>query len=134
MVAEEQDSGRRYAGNSELVAAFLFMHRELTETIHRLCRAKGPEALKNHASDALECLISTQSESPAPLEHLLGLRIQTYLDLFGPMTFVKAVAAEYELEGVVEEYMANRPAPHAVSRGDTQRLSHAASPRRDASS
>lgn len=110
----------KYAGNSELVAAFLFMHRELTETIHRLCRADGPEALKNHASDALECLISARPESPAPLDHLLGLRIQTYLDLFGPLTFVKAVAAEYELEDVVEAYEVSPSVVHAVNRGDTQ--------------
>jgi hypothetical protein len=108
-MAEEQVSGMRYAGNSELVAAFLFMHRELTETIHRLCRAKGPEALQNHASDALECLISPEPGSRAPLDHLLGLRIETYLDLFGPMTFVKAVAAEYGLEEVVEEYSRSVP-------------------------
>jgi hypothetical protein len=102
-----------------LVAAFLSIHRELTETIHGLCAAKGFDALKNHAADALECLISTEPGSLAPLDHLLGLRIQNHLALFGPMTFVRAVAAEFDVEFVVEEYSRGVPIQGQQSRANS---------------
>lgn len=111
-------SGTRYTGKSDLVAAFLSIHRELTETIHRLCAANGLDALKNHAADALECLISTEPDSLAPLDHLLGLRIQNHIALFGPMTFVRAVAAEYEAESIVGEYSKGVPTPDQHSRAN----------------
>lgn len=105
---QECGGGTRYAGKSDLVAAFLSIHRQLTETIHKLCAAQGPDALKNHAADSLECLISTEPDSLAPLDHLLGLRIQNHIALFGPMTFVRAVAAEFEAEFIVRDYSDSR--------------------------
>ncbi|KHL04044.1 hypothetical protein LK10_07345 [Sinomonas humi] len=94
----------RYAGESQTVRAFLHLHGELTWVIHALCAAQGPGALKNHAADALECLIGDPSGSPAPLDHLLGLQIQNHITLFGPMTFVRAVASEFDAGFIVEEY------------------------------
>ncbi|MDQ4502542.1 hypothetical protein [Sinomonas sp. ASV322] len=100
----EETSGVRYDGKSELVALFLSIHHQLTQVIHAICISKGPDAYKNHAADALECLISQDPSALAPLDHLLALRIQEYIGLFGPMTFVRAVAAEYGLDYIVDEY------------------------------
>lgn len=94
----------RYNGESHMIKAFLSLHGELTRVIHELCLSKGPDALKNHAADALECLVGDPSGSPGPLDHLLGLRIQNHIALFGPMAFVKAVAAEFDVDFIVEEY------------------------------
>lgn len=84
--------------------AFLSVHARLTEAIHAMCAAQGPEALKNHAADALECLLGSDAGSPGPLDHLLGLRIQEHISLFGHMTFVRAVVAKYGLDHIVDEY------------------------------
>ena len=105
---ENHPEGIRYVGKSDLVSAFLIIHGRLTRTIHSLCAAKGPDALKNHAADALECLIGSTDEALGPLDHLLGLNIQNHLALFGPMTFVRAVATEFGLDFIVEEYQGCR--------------------------
>ncbi|MCH6468898.1 hypothetical protein [Sinomonas terrae] len=84
--------------------AFLSLHAELTWAIHTICAAQSPDTLKNHAADALECLIGDSSGSPAPLDHLLGLQIQNHVALFGPMTLVRAVATEFDAGFIVEEY------------------------------
>ncbi|WP_136612218.1 hypothetical protein [Sinomonas albida] len=97
-MAQHQTGTTKFGGKSSTVQAFLSVHARLTEAIHAMCAAQGPDALKNHAADALECLLGSDAASPGPLDHLLGLRIQEHISLFGPMTFVKAVAAEYEID------------------------------------
>ena len=108
-MAEQATEGMKYTGKSEMVTAFLTIHGSLTRAIQAVCGAQSSDAFKNHAADALGCLIGSDPASLGLLDHLLGLRIQEYLDLFGPMTFVRAVAAEYDLDFIVEEYAsANR--------------------------
>ena len=103
-MAQHQTGTARFGSESSTVQAFLSVHARLTEAIHAMCAAQGPDALKNHAADALECLIGSDAASPGPLDHLLGLRIQEHIARFGPMTFVKAVAAAYDLDVIAEEY------------------------------
>ncbi|WP_138444372.1 hypothetical protein [Sinomonas susongensis] len=55
----------RYRGASQTIRGFLSLHRGLTHTIHALCSAQGPDALKNHAADALQCLIGNDPVHPA---------------------------------------------------------------------
>lgn len=104
-IPDQWDVDLSYDGKSDMVREFLRQATYLAEAIDAACGNYGidADAYRNHAIDAVQLLLDDSDAS-----HVLSLPTAEHLDLFGPMSLVRAAIKEFELDEDQAEWLIER--------------------------